>query len=78
MELSNRDFTQLVKDTREKFDVGLDEAHDILFADEVLRRLVAWRIKHDRECRKEALLHMHQKGELGRFVLVDGMIRFRD
>jgi hypothetical protein len=44
MELQNRDFIRLVKRTREKFGVSISEAHDLIFADEEMRRLVAWRI----------------------------------
>ena len=54
MEFQNRDFIQLVKRTREKFGVSIDEAHDMIFADEEMRRLVAWRINHNDDCRKQA------------------------
>jgi len=43
-----------MKRTREKFGVSIDEAHDMIFADEEMRRLVAWRINHNQECRKRA------------------------
>ena len=55
MELHNRDFILLVKRTRQKFDVSIDEAHDMIFADEAMRRLVIWRVNSDQECRKQAL-----------------------
>lgn len=45
MDFENRAFIQLVKRTREKFGIGLDAAHDMIFADEEMRRLVAWRIR---------------------------------
>ena len=38
MEFQNGDFIQLVKRTREKFDVSLDEAHDLIFADDEIVR----------------------------------------
>jgi hypothetical protein len=34
MDIQNRDFVELVKRTREKFDVSIEEAHNIIFADE--------------------------------------------
>jgi hypothetical protein len=77
MELQNRDFIQLVKRTREKFGVSIDEAHDIIFADEEMRRLVAWRINHDPECRKQALGEMRHKGSQSRFVRQGDRITFR-
>ena len=78
MDFENRDFIQLVKRTREKFNVGIEEAHDLIFVDEEMRRLVAWRINHDRECRKMALADMRHKGERSRFVREGERIRFRD
>jgi hypothetical protein len=77
MEFQNHDFIQLVKRTREKFGVNLDGAHDLIFADEEMRRLVAWRINHDRECRKQALWNMRHKGEQSRFVCDGDRIKFR-
>ena len=78
MDFSNSDWIQLVKRTREKFNVGLDEAHDLIFADAEMRRLVAWRINHDPECRKQALRDMRHMGEKSRFVRDGERIRFRD
>ena len=78
MELQNRDFVQLVKRTREKFGVGIDEAHDLIFADDEIRRLVAWRINHDAECRKQALWDLRHKGGRSRFVRDGESIRFRE
>lgn len=77
MDFENRDFTLLVKSTREKFNVGIDEAHDLIFADSAMRRLVAWRINHDTECRKQALWDLRHKGEQSRFVQDGDRIRFR-
>ena len=48
MEFKNRDIIQLLKRTRQKFGLSIDDAHDMIFADEEMRRLVAWRINHDR------------------------------
>lgn len=78
MPLENRDFIQLVKRTREKFNVGIEEAHDLIFADAEMRRLVAWRVNHDRDCRKLALADLHRKGERSRFVRDGERIRFRE
>lgn len=77
MGLQNRDFVQLVKQTREKFSVSIDEAHDMIFADEEMRRLVAWRVNHDRECRKQALWDLRHKGDQSRFMREGKRIRFR-
>lgn len=77
MEFENGDFIQLVKRTREKFCVSLDEDHDMIFADEEMRRLVAWRINHDQECRKQALWDIRHRGERSRFIRDGESIRFR-
>ncbi len=77
MDIENRDFVQLVKRTREKFGVSIDGAHDLIFADEEMRRLVARRVNHDPECRKQALSDIKDKGDRSRFIEVDGKIRFR-
>jgi hypothetical protein len=77
MDIGNRDFVQLVKRTREKFGVSIDGAHDLIFADEEMRRLVARRINHDPECRKQALRDIRKKGDRSRFIEIDDKIRFR-
>jgi hypothetical protein len=77
MEFQNHDFILLVKRTRQKFGVSIDEAHDLIFADEEMRRLVAWRINHNSECRKQALWDIRHKGEKSRFVRDGERIRFR-
>jgi len=76
VEFQNKDFIQLVKRTREKFGVSIDEAHDMIFADDEMRRLVAWRINHDRECRKQAIWDMRHKGRHSRFMRDGERIRF--
>ena len=78
MDFENRDFSQLVKRTREKFNVSIEEAHDLIFADEEMRRLVAWRVNHDRECRNQALFDIRTRGERSRFVRDGDRIRFRE
>jgi len=78
MDFENRDFILLVKRTREKFGVGLDEAHDLIFADPTMRRLVAWRINHDAECRKQALSDIRHKGARSRFVRDGDHLTFRE
>lgn len=77
MDFTNSDFILLVKQTREKFNVSIDGAYDLLFADEEMRRLVAWRINHDPECRKMASWDISTKGEDSRFVREGDKIRFR-
>ena len=77
MEFQNRDFVQLVKRTREKFGISIDEAQDMIFADEGMRRLVAWRINHDQECRKQALWDVRDKGRASRFICDGDRINFR-
>jgi hypothetical protein len=77
VDIQNRDFVELVKRTREKFNVSIEEAHNIIFADEEMRRLVAWRVNHDRECRKQALWDLRHKGDRSRFVRDGESIRFR-
>lgn len=72
------DWIRLVKRTREKFGVSLEEAHDLILADEEMHRLVAWRINHDPQCRKQALWDMRHKGRRSRFVHDGDRIRFRD
>ena len=77
MEFQNQDFIQLVKRTRQKFGVSIDEAHDLIFADEEMRRLVAWRINHDRECRKQALWDMRHSDSGSRFIRDGDRLSFR-
>ena len=77
MEFQNRDFVQLVKRTREKFGVSIDEAHDMIFAHEEMRRLGAWRINHDSGCQKQALWDMRHKSGHSRFVRDGERIGFR-
>lgn len=78
MDFENRDFTILVKRTREKFGVSIDGAHDLIFADPEMKRLVAWRINHDPECRKQALWDVRHKGDGSRFICDGDRIRFRE
>jgi hypothetical protein len=78
MDFENRDLTLLVKRTREKFGVSLDDAHDLIFADPEMRRLVAWRINHDAACRKQALWDVRHNGERSRFVRDGDRLRFRE
>ena len=78
MDFENRDFTLLVKRTRDKFGVSIDGAHDLIFADPEMKRLVAWRINHDPECRKQALWDVRHKGDRSRFILQGDRIRFRE
>jgi hypothetical protein len=77
VEFRNRDFIQLVKRKRGKFRVSIDEAHDLIFADAEMRRLVAWRVNHDCECRKQALRDMRDLGGQSCFVRDGERISFR-
>ena len=77
MEFQNGDFIQLVKRTREKFGVSIDGAHDLIFADEEMRRLVTLRINGDQECRKMALSDIRNKGDKSRFVRDGDRLKFR-
>ena len=72
-DFGNSEWIQLVKRTREKFGVSLNKAHDLILADEEMRR----RINHDSECRKQALWDMRHKGRRSRFVRNGDRIRFR-
>ena len=78
MDFENRDFTLLVKRTREKFGVSIEGAHDLIFADPEMKRLVAWRINHNAECRKQALWDLRHRGEDSRFIVEGDRIRFRE
>ncbi len=75
--MGNRDFIRLVKRTRERYGVSIDEAHDMIFADEEMRRLVAWRVNHDEECRKQALWDIRHNGHRSRFIREGERISFR-
>lgn len=77
LDLSNRDWIELVKQTREKFGVSILEAHDLILADEEMRRLVALRIIRNPECRKMASQDIARNGDASRFVRMNGSIRFR-
>ena len=76
MDWREGDWTELVKRTRQKFGVGLDEAHDIILADDEMRRVLATRINHGR-CRTLALRDIRLKGERSFFVRDGDRIRFR-
>jgi hypothetical protein len=78
MDFDDSDFIRLVKRTREKFGVSIDEAHDLIFADEEMRRLVASRINHNPQCRKMAWQDIRRRGENSRFVKVGDRIKFRE
>jgi hypothetical protein len=77
MDLRNSDFIQLVKRTREQFGVSIQEAHDRIFLDEEVRRLVAARINRDAECRKLALYDIRSHGDQSRFIRDGDRILFR-
>lgn len=77
MAFRNRDFVELVKRTREKFGVSIQEAHDLIFADDEVRRLVALRINRDLECRKQALWDINHYGAKSRFIREGDRLMFR-
>ena len=73
------DFIELVKRTRQKFNIGIEEAHDLIFADDEVRRLVAQRVNRSGgSCRKQALSDIRSKGIDSRFIMEGERIRFRD
>jgi len=67
----------LVKRTREQFGVSIQEAHDRIFLDEEVRRLVAARINRDPECRKMAHHDIRSNGDQSRFIRDGKRILFR-
>lgn len=77
MEVRNRDWIELVKATREKFGVSIQGAHDLLLAEDEMRRLVSRRINRDPECRKMALQDIARHGEASRFMRTGDHIGFR-
>lgn len=77
MDLRNSDFIQLVKRTREEFGVSIQEAHDRIFLDEEVRRLVAVRVNRDSKCRKMAHHDIRRNGDQSRFIRDGGRILFR-
>ena len=77
MDFRNADFILLVKRTREKFGVSIEEAHDLIFEDEEVRRLVSSRINRDPECRKLASQDMSRNGDQSRFIRIGDRILFR-
>ena len=77
MDLRNRDFIALVKRTREKFGVSIAEAHDLICADDEVRRFIAIRTNRDPECRAQAIRDLRDQGERSRFVRQGDRIIFR-
>ena len=77
MTLTNKEWIELVKATRQKFGVSIEGAHDLIFADEEMRRLIALRINRNQECRKMALYDIRSDASASRFVLDGDRIRFR-
>ena len=77
MDFRNRDWIELVKATREKLGVSLEDAHDLILADEEIRRLVALRINRDPECRKMASQDIRYHGAASRFKRDGDRIKFR-
>jgi hypothetical protein len=77
MDFRNWDFVELVKQTRQKFGVSIEGAHDLIFADDEVRRLVAIRINREPECRKQAIADLRRNGDRSRFIIDDKRIFFR-
>ncbi|MEX0342231.1 MAG: hypothetical protein AB3N06_06570 [Erythrobacter sp.] len=77
VELRNSDFIKLVKRTREAHGCSIQEAHDRIFADEDMRRLVALRINRDPQCRKMASQDVRRRGSASRFERVGEKLRFK-
>ena len=57
--------------------MSIEEAHDLIFADEEFRRLAAKRINHDPECRKLASQDIARNGPKSRFHRIGDRISFR-
>ena len=77
MEFTNREWIELVKATREKFGVSIQCAHDLIFSDDEMRRLVALRINRNPECRKMASQDIRANGTASRFARDGDRIFFR-
>jgi hypothetical protein len=77
MSIRNRDWIQLVKVTRQRFGVSIQGAHDLIFADAEVRRLIKQRINRNAECRKMAGQDIRRNGEASRFVKDGDLFRFR-
>ncbi|WP_144096044.1 hypothetical protein [Croceicoccus sediminis] len=60
-----------------KFDVSIQGAHDLIFADAEVRKLIAQRINRNAECRKLAWQDIRSNGATSRFVKDGDLIRFR-
>lgn len=57
--------------------VSIEEAHDLIFTDEAVRRVIAVRINRDQECRKMAISDLRHNGDKSRFVRDGNDIKFR-
>ena len=77
VDVRNRNFIELVKRTREMFGVSIAEAHDLIFADDEVRRLIAIRVNRDPECRAQAVRDLCELGEHSRFIWRGDRIIFR-
>ena len=77
MSFRDNDWILIVKATREKFGVSIQDAHDLIFADEEMRRLVSLRINQNLQCRKMATKDIAQNGKTSRFVKDGERIKFR-
>ena len=77
MSFRDDDWIVLVKATREKFGVSIQGAHDLIFADPEMRRLVARRINQNPQCHKMASKDIIHNGEASRFVREGDRIKFR-
>ncbi len=74
---SNRDWLELVKETRVKFQVGISEAHRLILDDPTMKRLVLLRVNSQAECRKQALYDMRTNGGASIFVKEGGRLVYR-
>jgi hypothetical protein len=77
MDFRNSGFIELFKRAREKFGVSIDEAHDLIFSDEEIRRLKTSRINRDPVCRKLAHQDMHRNGAQSGLVVAEERIACR-
>ena len=77
MDIRNSDWIGLVKATRERFGISIQEAHEMILADDKMCRLIAHRVDHNPVCRKMALQDLSRDRYTSCFVKDAERVRFR-
>jgi len=77
MDIRHHDFLELVKRTRERLGVSIDEAHAHILAQPAMRRLAASRINRDPKCRALANSNLRRLGDRALFVREGDHLRLR-